>query len=100
MKHYVVIYDWSNEGMGNDLQILGVYDTLEEAVIRFNECLSDEKEYAEEHGYKVFEESDTCYDAGIEGYYVEEHTYLRIEVVKNKPIQINYAPEPQQDTFF
>lgn len=80
MEHFVVIHDWSNE-YEYDVTILGVYHSLGEAKEMFNSCVADEKNYAEENGFAVYEDSDVCFDAGKEGYYAREHTNLYIQMV-------------------
>ena len=80
MQHYVVILDWAiddNEGVS----VIGVGHTEDEAKEIFNAQLRVEREYVKEHEWHVFSNSDTCYDAGVEGYYASDHCHLFIEEV-------------------
>lgn len=80
MEHYIVINNWSNE-YENDVTILGIAHTLEEAKKIFNESINDERDYAEEHEYTVYADTEVDFDAGEEGYYSMEHTRLYIQYV-------------------
>lgn len=59
MKHYVIVNDWANE----------------------NESLADEKQYAKEHGFTIYDDCETVFDAGEEGYYRDNHTNLYIQMI-------------------
>lgn len=81
MKHYVVLISWASDyeqGVG----IVGVAHTLEEAKEIFNKNLEWEKNLAEENGWEVYENTETCFDAGKEGYYSQDHTRIYIQGVK------------------
>ena len=80
MKHYVVVHDWANEYEGG-VTILGVTHSLEEAKEIFNAELVYEKQYAEEHGFTIYDDCETVFDAGEEGYYKNNHTNLYIQLV-------------------
>ena len=80
MKHYVVINHWANE-YENGTTILGVAHSMEEAKEIFNERLASEKQYAEEQGFTIYDDCDTVFDAGEDGYYSTNHTTLYIEMV-------------------
>jgi hypothetical protein len=81
MEHYVIVNDWANNyEIGTT--ILGVAHSLEEAKEIFNASLSDEKQYAEEHGFEGYDDCETVFDAGENGYYCSNHTNLYIQMVK------------------
>lgn len=80
MKHYVVINDWANE-YESGTTILGVAHSLEEAKEIFNEFIEDEKEYARRNEFTIFDDCETVFDAGEEGYYVSNHTNMYIQMV-------------------
>lgn len=80
MKHYVIVNDWSND-YECGVTILGVVHSLEKAKEIFNESLFEERQYAEEHGFTIYDDCETVFDAGEEGYYAKEHTNLYIQMV-------------------
>ena len=80
MEHFVVINDWSNE-FECDVTILGVTHSLKEAKKFFNEVIGDEKSYAQEHGYEIYDDYETVFDAGKAGNYAREHTRVYIQKV-------------------
>lgn len=83
MMHYVIVNEWMDEDKGA-VSILDVVHSPEEAEIVFGKYVANEKQYAENHGFKIYEDSNTVFDAGEEGYYVSNHTRLYIEVVKQR----------------
>ena len=80
MEHYVIINSWANE-YENGVTILGVAHSIKEAESIFNEFLMDEKNYAEEHGWEIFEDSEVEFDAGENGYHASNHTRLYIQAI-------------------
>lgn len=80
MRHYVVVNDWAVE-YESGTTILGVAHSIEEAKGIFNRSVEDEKRYAEEHGWEVYDDCETVFDAGEDGYYVSNHTNLYIQMV-------------------
>lgn len=81
MKHYVILCDWAmNDAEGVD--ITAVAHTLEEAKAIFAEKVVDEKKYAEENSWEIFEDTDVVFDAGEEGYYAAEHAHFYIQEVE------------------
>lgn len=80
MKHYVIVNDWANE-FENGTNILGVVHSLEEAKEIFNEQLVEEREYAAEHNFEIYDDCETVFDAGEDGNYVSNHSYLYIQMV-------------------
>lgn len=80
MKHFVIVNDWANE-YESGTTILGVAHSLEEAKEIFNQSLADEKQYAEEKGFTIYDDCETVFDAGEDGYYVSNHTNLYIQMI-------------------
>ena len=80
MKHYVIINEWASE-YECVTSVLGVTHSLEEAKEIFNKSLMDEKRYAEEKGFTIYDDCETVFDAGAEEYYVGNHTSLYIQMV-------------------
>ena len=78
MKHYVIIHEWAND-YEYDVGILGVTHSLKEAKEIFNHCVDDEKKYADEHGYEIFDDNDVIFDAGKYGEYIVFHTRMYIQ---------------------
>lgn len=78
-KHYVVFHSWAADYEGGRT-LIGVFHTPEDAQTAFDKKLVEEKKFAEEHGFVVFssEASTGCFDAGVEGEYVSNHTLLEI----------------------
>lgn len=80
MKHFVIVNDWAND-YECGTNVIGVAHSLEEAKEIFNTHLVEEKNYAEEHGYTIYDDYETVFDAGVEGYYISNHTNLYIQMV-------------------
>ena len=79
-KHYVIVLDWATED-DSDVQILGVANTLDDAKEIFEEHLAEEKKIAEENGYEIDTENGAIFDAGIMGYWRDNHITLYIQGV-------------------
>ena len=81
--HYVIVHEWVTENnVENIVNIIGVAHTLEEAKSKFKKVHKEEKKYAEENDYMIYENSDEVFDAGKDGEYTCEHTRLYIEEVE------------------
>ena len=80
MSHFVIVNEFANE-YENITTILGVAHSLEEAKEIFNQYLDDEKKYAEDHGFEIYDDCETVFDAGEDGYYINNHTNLYIQMV-------------------
>lgn len=80
MKHYIIVNDWANE-YESGTTILGVVHTMEEAKEIFNKNLVEEKKYANEKGFEIYDDCETVFDAGEDGYYMSNHTNLYIQMV-------------------
>ena len=79
-KHYVIVNNWANE-YENGTIIIGVAHSMEKAKEIFNKRLVEEKQYASEMGFIIYDESETVFDAGLDGYYMTGHTNLYIQMV-------------------
>ena len=78
MNYYVVLTEWCVD-YESGLGVLGVFTSKQEAIDAMRERVnSDERLLAEEYGYEIYEDSETCFDAGEEGYYVPNHMVVRI----------------------
>lgn len=80
MNHFVIVNDWANE-YESGTTILGVAHSMEEAKEIFNNSLVEEKQYAEEEGFTIYDDCETVFDAGEDGYYQVNHTLLYIQMV-------------------
>ena len=82
MKHYVVLCDWAVDHLCEfGVSIIGVAHSIEEAKEIFAKAVVNERKYAEENNWTVYEDSDVCFDAGEDGFYATEHARLYIEEV-------------------
>lgn len=82
MKHYVILCDSAVDNMGYDeTHVTAVAHTLEEAKETLAKAAVDEKKYAYEHGWIIYVDTDTEFDAGEDGNYAAEHTHFYIEEV-------------------
>lgn len=71
--------------MANDyesgVEILGVAHSLEEAKEIFNKSLTVVKACAEEYGFTIYDDCETVFDSGEDGFYARNHTNLYIKMV-------------------
>lgn len=83
MEHYVVMCDWaiSDSFVNTGVDIAGIAHSLEEAKEIFAKAVVDEKQYAKEHNWIIYEDSDVEFDAGEEDNYTEEHAHFFIQEV-------------------
>lgn len=80
MMHYVVVLEWATDGdCGSN--VIGVKHSLEEAKKLFNEIAADEREFAIEHEWIIYEDIDVSFDAGENGMYSANHSRLYIQGV-------------------
>lgn len=83
LKHYVVMCDAAAEKMGYDeTHVTAVTHDLDEAKKILQEKLKDEKQYAHEHGWEIYADSDDEFDAGEAGFYGSEHAHFYIEAIE------------------
>lgn len=83
MSHYVVINHWSSEDNCefNEVTIVGIAHSLEEAKEIFNERLVEEREIAEDNEWTILEDCETDFNAGEDCNYTGNHTRLYIQGV-------------------
>lgn len=81
MKHFVIINQWTSDGLETNTVVLGVVHTLEEAKEIFNKYVMEEKEIADKNEWTIYDDCETVFDAGEDGYYISNHTNLYIEEV-------------------
>ena len=77
MKHFIVINDWVNRSEC-DINILAVAHTLEEAKEIFNTYVDNEREYARENNWEIFEDTDTVFESGKNWHYASNHSKMFI----------------------
>lgn len=83
MKHYVIMCDSAVDNMGYDeTHVTAVVHTPAEAKDIFAKVVADEKQYAEDHGWIIYTDTDEEFDAGEDGNYAAEHTHFYIEEVE------------------
>ena len=79
MKVYVVLARWCVE-FENATCICGVYTNEEKAKAKLKERVDvEERDYAEEHGWTIYEDTDLCFDAGLDGEYCMNNICVSIE---------------------
>lgn len=79
-SHYVVVLDWATEDDAST-DILGVKHTLDDAKEIFAKHVAEEKQIAKDNGYAIEEENGVMFDAGIMGYWRDNHITLYIQGV-------------------
>ena len=78
MEHYVVVNDWAYE-YESGTTILGVTHSFEEAKVIFDASVADEREFSNAQKWEIYDDCETVFDAGEDGYYVANHTNLYIQ---------------------
>lgn len=81
MKHFIVLVDWALDG-DEEVIVVGVTHTLEEAKELFNKQVVKEKEFAKNNYWPIVTDDDDLFEAYPKGYYTTEHTVLYIKEVK------------------
>ena len=77
-KHWVIVAEWCLDYQG-DFSVVGVYHTFKEAQKAFKKRVdTDDRIFANQSGYKIFEDSPTTFDSGMDGYYCEDHISVKI----------------------
>jgi hypothetical protein len=79
-SHYVIVLDWATEDDAST-DILGVEHTLDDAKEVFAKYVAEEKQIAKDNGYTIEEENGVMFDAGIMGYWRDDHITLYIQGV-------------------
>ena len=80
MKHFVIVHNWASD-YECGTTIIDVVHSIDEAKEIFNTHLVNEKQYAEENGLTIYDNCETVFDAGEDGYYSRNHTNLYIQMV-------------------
>ena len=80
MTHYVVLLDWSSQD-DCGASVIGVRHTFEEAKKLFRDTVKKEKEIIKNNGWEIYDDTNTCFDAGEDGYYAVNHSTIRIQEV-------------------
>lgn len=100
MKHYVILCDSAVDGMGYDeTHVTAVTHTLKEAKEIFAKAVVCEKEYAYEHGWEIYVDTDEEFDAGEEGNYAAEHTHFYIEGLGADNEDEEYIPSAENGDY-
>lgn len=86
-KHWVVLAEWCVDYEAGH-HIVGVFHSKKEAI----DCLRhrvniDDRLLAEEYGYEIYEDTDTNFDSGKEGYYIHDH--IAVSVIEVKDMSTN-----------
>lgn len=83
MTHYVILCDWAvtQNCIDCGVNITGVAHSLDEAKEIFAKAIADEREYAKQNNWIVYKDSDVEFDAGEDGFYIQEHAHFYIEEV-------------------
>lgn len=84
MTHYVILFDGAADSRECDIEVVAVTHTFDEAMSVFAKRVSNEKQYAFDHGYDILTDTDTEFDAGESCFYAGEHTHLYIEIVNDE----------------
>ena len=80
-KCYIILHDWANGDFGeNDSDISGIFTDYNKALDCFNALVKEERAIAEENGWTIYEDTNTCFDAGEEGYYISNHSTVRFVI--------------------
>ena len=80
MKHFVVVLEWAAEyECGSN--VIGVAHSLEDAKKILNGIAAEEREYALEHEWIIYDDLPTVFEAGQNGDYIKNHTNLYIQEV-------------------
>lgn len=82
MTYFVIYAEWSYDYISGH-SIVGVYKNFDNAVQAMEERVDRcERIDAKEYDFKVYEDSQTCFDAGNDdGYYCRDHVCVMIEQV-------------------
>lgn len=79
-SHYVIVLDWASQD-AEDVGILGVAHTLDDARAIFAEYIEEEKELAVDNGWTIETDTKDVFEAYEDGYYAANHTRLYIQGV-------------------
>ena len=79
-SHYVIVLDWATED-DSDVNVVRVFHTLDDAKEAFAKYVPEEKKLSMEHGYEINTDNAMTFDAGIMGYWRDNHITLYIQGV-------------------
>ncbi len=79
-SHYVIVLDWATEDDAA-VDIVGVFHTLDDAKEKFEKYVVEEKQLARDNGYDIETDNGQIFDAGIMGYWRNNHITLYIQGV-------------------
>ena len=82
-QHYVIYAEWCVDYEGGSC-IVGVYHSEKKAKEAFRHRVdTDDKILANDYGYEIYEDSDTCFDSGENGEYVKDHITVQLIQVES-----------------
>lgn len=82
MEYYVIVADWCVDYQAGH-RIVGVYTSEPSAIEALRKRVSEvERILAKIYKYKIYEDTETCFDSGVDGQYVQDHFYVGIEKVE------------------
>ena len=79
-SHYVIVLDWATED-DSSVDIVGVFHSLDYAKEKFEKYVVEEKQLARDNGYDIETDNEMIFDAGIMGYWRDNHITLYIQGV-------------------
>lgn len=82
--HWIVIADWCIDYEGGH-SVVGVYHTENAACKALqNRVNTDDRSLAEEYGYKIYEDSQLCFDSGRDGEYSIDHITVSVHKIESE----------------
>jgi hypothetical protein len=79
-KVYILIQDYAVD-LNTEFKV-NAFKTIEGAKKAFNDAVTESKPVDEENGFEVETDTDTEYEACINGEYVDNHSHVYIEEVE------------------
>ena len=81
-KHYVIFAEWCVDYEGGSC-VVGVYHSKEKAREAFKRRVeTDDRVLADEYGYTIYDDSDTCFDSGKYGEYAQNHITVSLSEIE------------------
>lgn len=87
LQHWVIVSEWS-VGYDSGHEVLGVYHNENDACEALKKLSDGERKFANDFGYEIYEDTPYCFDAGKDGEYATEHTFLTVTCVENNDRQL------------
>lgn len=81
IKHYVCLHEWVEDNNVSYCGVIAVKHSLLDAKEAIRPTIREEMDRAVEKEYIIFNNSDTVFDAGEEGRYIENHCKVWIEEI-------------------